>query len=746
MNFLATPGRTRNAIFGAAGLIGFLFVTQVLLPGDGGGRGTPAALLYRGLVLGLLSSLTAAGIMLVYRTLRIINFAQGAIGAAGAGLTFSFMLFTKVPFPAAFALGLALSALVGFTFGLLTLRFARAPRLVLTVFTIVAVQLIITATPFARNLPFFPDVEVVGFFGELAQIDFRDRLPLAGVSYHVGSSSVPFGFAEILAIEISVVCLLALGAFLRYTRTGVATRALAENAERASLMGISSGLLSCVVWSIAGVLSGVGVTLVGTLTGPTVVSDGGFDVLLPALAAAVIARMRILPVAVAAAVALAVLREAWAFSFSDDLALFDVGLLLIVAAGLLIQRRQLQRSEQRSDISSWSGAAEPRPIPAVLRSLGGIRVARWTLIGMGLFGALVYPYTVSTGAVVLGGVIAINTIVVVSLVVLTGWAGQVSLGQFGFVAIGAVVGGSLTAEVGIPFWFAVPIATLVVAAIAMVVGLPALRVPGLFLLVVTFGFAIAVERVLFEPRYFGWLLPGAVERPTLLILDFDDERSMYYLCVAALVLAVVVVASIRRSRLGRILVGVRDNEPNILAFGIPAVRTKLFAFAISGGLAGFAGAIFAHQQRGVSGGSFGAEASIAVFIQAVFGGVSSVGGALLGSGYFNLLKYFTSSPLVIILFGPLTTMVLLLVAPGGVISLLIRVRDGVLKIVAQRRQLVVPSLYTDLDPDVLAQRAWLLAPPLSSGGLAALPPDSRYILPSKVHDQMAEAEQMAAAE
>ncbi len=738
MNRLTSlSGRARAAVYGPAAFVALLVVTQVLLPGQGGGRGTPAALLYRGLVLGLLSALTAAGILLVYRTLRVVNFAQGAIGAAGGALTFFFALFTEIPFPIAFLLGLALSGLIGFTFGILALRFSRSPRLVLTVFTIVAVQLIVAATPFVRNLPFFPDVEAVGVFGELAQLEFRNRLPLPGVSYHVGSSSVPFGFAEILAIEVSIVALLALGAFFRYTRTGVATRALAENAERASLMGISAGLLSCVVWAMAGVLSGIGVTLAGTLTGPTIVADGGFDVLLPALAAAVIARMASLPIATAAAVAIAVLREAWTFSFADDDALFDVLLLLVVAGGLLIQRRQLLRSEQRAEVSSWAGAAEPRPIPSALRSLGGIRLARWSLIGGGLLAALVYPYAVSAGAVVLGGVIAINAIVVVSLVVLTGWAGQVSLGQFGFVAIGAVVGGSLTSEVGVPFWFAVPMATVVVAVIAVVVGLPALRVPGLFLLVVTFGFAIAVEKALFEERYFGWLLPSAVERPTLLILDFDDERSMYYLCVAALVLAIVVVSSIRRSRLGRILIGLRDNEPNVLAFGIPAVRTKLFAFAISGGLAGFAGAIFAHQQRGVSRGSFTAEASIAVFIQAVFGGVSSVGGALVGSGYFNLLEFFTSSPLVVILFGPLTTLVLLLVAPGGVISLLLRVRDGVLKIVAQRRQLVVPSLYAGVDPDALAQQLWLLAPPLSSGGLAAVPPGTGYILPSEIHDQVA---------
>ena len=109
--------------------------------------------------------------------------------------------------------------------------------------------------------------------------------------------------------------------------------------------------------------------------------------------------------------------------------------------------------------------------------------------------------------------------------VLTGWAGQVSLGQFAFVAVGAVVAGALTARVGLSFWLAVPLAAAFTAAFAVAVGLPALRIRGLFLAVTTFAFAVAVRSLLFEPRYFAWLLPGAVERPTLFFFDFGDERS-----------------------------------------------------------------------------------------------------------------------------------------------------------------------------------------------------------------------------
>jgi hypothetical protein len=196
------------------------------------------------------------------------------------------------------------------------------------------------------------------------------------------------------------------------------------------------------------------------------------------------------------------------------------------------------------------------------------------------------------------------------------------------------------------------------------------------------------------------------------------------------------IMGLRRTRVGRNLIALRDNEAGTRSFGIAAVRTKLLAFAISGGLAGFAGAIYAHQQRGVSAGSFGAEASLFVFIQAVFGGVGSVGGALLGSAYFTFVGYFFTNPVLLALLGPLTTLLLLYAAPAGLISLVNTARDAVLGIVAQRRNLVVPSLIADYDPELAAQHLTPLADPLPSGGLAALGPQ-RFAIDSGLHGDSA---------
>jgi branched-chain amino acid transport system permease protein len=728
-------GARRGALGWALAVMVMALYTQILLPGTGGtGRGTPGAILFRGVVFGLVNALTAAGIILIYRTLRVINFAQTAIGAAGAILTFNFVQYTEVPFPIAFVLGLGLSALVGVVLDLsLVRRFFHAPRLVLTVVTIVVAGFLSqTSSSIVARLPFFPRAETLSVIDSIGNRPIRDQLPFGGFHFEIGSYAQRFGFPELFAIEVAILLLLGLAAFFRFTRSGVAVRAMAENTERAALLGISVGRLSTLVWALAGLLAGASVACIGFIDRPGVAAGFAPGVLLPALAAAVIGRMRSLPVTVFAAVAISVVSEATRFSLDKDKALVDLGLLVLIAAGLLLQQRKALRGGDEA-ATAWQASEEQRPIPKELLTVPSVRIARRVLVVAGLLAVVIFPFVTSTGQTNLGGIIALNSIVALSLVVLTGWAGQVSLGQFAFVAVGGVIGGALTAKVGLTFWLAVPVSAAFTAAFAVVVGLPALRIRGLFLAVTTFAFAVAVRSVLFEPRYFGWLLPQAVERPTLFFFDFGDERSMYFLCVAALVLSIVVVLNVRKSRFGRVLIALRESEQNVAAFGIGAVRMRLAAFAFAGALAGFAGAIFAHQQRGLNADSFGATASIDIFVLAVLGGIGSVPGALLGALYFNATKYFITSPLFAGIIGAGGTLLLLYVSPGGLVSLVAKFRDACLRIVAQRRQMVVPSLFADYDPEAMERKLIPLAEASGNSGLGALPPDARFSLESGLY-------------
>ncbi len=721
-----------GAVIAAASLI----YTQFVLPGSGSsGRGTPGAILFSGLVLGLVNALTAAGIVLVYRTTRIINFAQTAMGAAGAALTFELIRFVdKMPFFIAFVLGILLAGLAGLAFDLVFgRRFFKAPRLVLTVVTIAAAGFLgATSQQLISRLPIFPALDDARRTQPGGLTQFRELLPFSDFHFVIGKLEVRYGFPELFAIFVAIAFLVGLGMFFKYTRAGVAVRAMADNAERATLLGVSVGVLSSIVWTLTGLLSGASVTLTGILSSPGSAAGFAPDILLPALAAAVLGRMRSISASSLAAVLIAVLSSATNWSFKDDAPLISLALFLVIGAGLLIQRRSMLRSEGGASEGSWQASKEQAPIPDQLMRIPSVRISRRVFILLGLVGAGLYPFLTSTGAINLGSVIALQTIVALSLVVLTGWAGQVSLGQFGLVAIGTVVGGALTGRLGLNFWLAVPIATAITAGFAVVVGIPALRIKGLFLGVTTFAFAVAVHSMLFNERYFGWLLPKSIDRPTLFFFDFEDERSMYFLSLAALISAILVVTNLRKSRTGRLMIALRENETGLQSLGVSAMRMKLMSFAVAGALAGFAGVIFAHQQRGLSADSFTAQASIDMFLLAVVGGVSSVNGALLGSAYFNLTRYVSDSPLLIAFVGAGGTLYLLYAAPGGLISLLTAARDSVLRIIAQRRQLVVPSLFADYDPEALARRLYPMAQPLPDAGLSVLPSE-RFDLESNLY-------------
>ena len=733
MGFLAPGTRGRRVALWAGVVVVALVYTQFFLEGTkGGGRGTPTAVLFSGLVAGMLSALTATGLVLIYRVNRIINFAQGAIGTAGAVLILHLVRYqTHFPFPLSFLIGMALAAGVGVLIDLVFgRRFATSPRLVLTVVSIAAAAFVVAlATTVIVRLSFWPKFSERGR-DDLNVVGLQRRLPFPGFHFRVGSLPQRFGFVHVLSLEVAVVLLVALAVFLRYTRAGVAMRAVAQNTERAALLGISVGALSTAVWGIAGLLSGATETL-GALSGTG--SNGlRFANLLPPLAAAVLARMRSVPVAVASAVIISIVSTATLFSVREAQPLIDLGLLVAVGVALLAQRRDLFRSEQAVE-TSWSASQEPRAIPTELRSVRSLQVARVAIAGIGLAAVGLFPFLVATRIVSLFSVIALTGIAGISLVVLTGWAGQVSLGQFAFVAVGAVAAGWLNDKANVPFWFAVPLATAFTAAASALIGIPALRIRGLFLAITTFAFAVAVASLLGARRYVGSSLPRTLGRPTLFLFNFEDERSMYFLCIAALIVVMVIVANLRRTRFGRMLIAMRENEPNMQSFGVSLVRTKLLAFAFAGGLAGFAGAIYAFQQRGVDGSAFGAERSFQLFVFTVLGGVSSTAGAGLGAVFQGLTTYFFATNFVVGNLVVAAPLALLYVQPGGLVGIVNSLRDGVLRIVAQRRQLVVPSLFADYDAEALERRLIPLGEPSTSGGLGALPAGHTYARESHLY-------------
>jgi branched-chain amino acid transport system permease protein len=216
-------------------------------------------------------------------------------------------------------------------------------------------------------------------------------------------------------------------------------------------------------------------------------------------------------------------------------------------------------------------------------------------------------------------------------------------------------------------------------------------------------------------------------------INFDDERAFYYFTLVILAAVILAVIGVRRSRTARALIAARDNEAVAQSVGINLVRARLTAFALSGFLASFAGALFAFSQRGVDQASFDPTSSINVFLATVIGGFGSVAGPIVGALYVGILRLSNTTPfaaLINIVANPgLGVIALFLVMPGGLVQGVYGLRDAWLRRLASRYRIIVPSLVADRSHSVLDGVQPML-PKLRPGGGTAFVP-ARYRLPGQ---------------
>ena len=674
---MTPPVRRVLGTFGPA--IALVALQQIVYPVGWG-------VLLQGLVLGLLSAMVAVGLALVYRTNRIINFAQGELGALPATFAVLLVLYSGWNYWLAGLLGLVAAAAVGALVEVAFVRrFFHASRLILTAATLGISQLLLLG---AVALPLLWDEKA-----RPVRLD-----PPFDLTFTL--DPLVFTASELVAVIVAPVAMLAVAAMLRYTTLGVAMRASADNVNRAALLGIPVKGVQTVVWSMAAVLAFVGIFLRAGVFGLPIFFALTVGTMLRALAALVLGRMTNLPAVAASATAIGVL-EAAIFWETSSTQLLDPLLAAIILAGMLLLRRGRTRAE-KSDASSWSLTDEVRPYPRQLISLPEVRWTRaawWAAIAMA---ALVLPHFLSTSDSLRASSVVVYAVIVMSLVVLTGWAGQMSLGQMGFVLVGAAVGAKLTTTWQVDIVLTLLICGLVGGLLAVLVGLPALRLRGLQLAVVTLGFGVAVSSYFVNPEYFDWVPRGRVDRlPILGVIDWETPTSVYYVSLALFLFTAWIVRGLRTSRTGRVIVALRENEPATLAYGVSAVRSKLLAFAISGSMAAMAGGLFVHHQHGLDLGETGPYASfesINVFIAAVIGGLGSLTGAVLGAVFLRAGDLYLSGNWRLLVSG-LGVLALLLISPGGLGGLLFRVRDAWLRWVAVARRIDVPSLVAGDDVD-----------------------------------------------
>lgn len=282
--------------------------------------------------------------------------------------------------------------------------------------------------------------------------------------------------------------------------------------------------------------------------------------------------------------------------------------------------------------------------------------------------------------------ILIMCVASLGLMMLTGFTGQTSLGQSAFVGIGAYVHVVLLTN-GIPF----PVSLLLAAAGAgiagLLVGMPAIRVSGLHLAMVTMAFAIVTEHVLGRWKSVTAGHSGLpVPDPAIFGFSLGGPRPFYFVCLVVLVLALLLLVNLMRSATGRAFIGIRDSEAAAQGLGIDVARTKVIAFSLSAGISGLAGALLAHQMQHITPEAFGLALSLQLVLMVFIGGLGSLRGAILGAVLIGLLPSFISAlkdalparvgaqfGLELFVYGAVLTFFVLL-EPGGLNARWVRIR------------------------------------------------------------------------
>jgi ABC-type branched-subunit amino acid transport system ATPase component/ABC-type branched-subunit amino acid transport system permease subunit len=639
-------------------------------------------LLFDGVVNGLVIGLIALGVVLVDRASRVINFAVGSMGVVGASVLALLVLSYDVPFWLAVALVLLLGAVYGVVVELVVIRrLFAAPRVIVLVATIGVAGL---STAITRSLPRPEGAVGVGY-------------PLAIERTWDDVLGVRVSGAQVAILVVVPLVAAGLGWFLNRTVAGKAVLASADNPRLARTNGVNPKWVSTFAWAVAGVLSTLSIVLASGQSGSvTGLVDLGPSTMVRALAAFLIAGRRSFPRALAAGVAIGVVEALIRFNFLTTPGLVDLVLFVVVLAAVWAQTRR----DPEVEGGRFSFATAATPVPARLAGVWWARNLNGLVVGGLLLVAAVVPLLVTTPSrLQLYTIILAFAICGTSLVVLTGWGGQPSLGQMAYAGVGALSAAAFARGVRVevhqgpdliilelaqvPFALAVLLGALVAAAAAALVGLGALRVRGMLLGVSTFAFAILASQYLYRRPILSGGATGstAFPRGSLLGLDLGSPRTYYVVVLAVLAVIVLVLARVRRSGVGRSILAVRDNPRSAAASTLSPSRVTVRTFALAGGLAGLGGALLAGAVSSVpfSERFFTVQDSLTLVGIVVIGGLGSLAGPLLGSLWVvGLPAFFPDNDVLPLFASNVGLLVLLLYLPGGFVEVGQRARTALL--------------------------------------------------------------------
>ncbi len=552
-----------------------------------------------GFGIGALYCLASQGLIVIYRGSGVLNFALGAMGMAGAFLQWELSVNYGWGFVPALIVGVLFSAAIGALTHVLVMRpLRRASPLVRVIATL---GMLITLQSLAvlryGTTPVFVPSELP-----------TDVWRISG--------DIVISADRVILLAIAGVLTLGLWALYRFTKFGLATTAVAENERAASSLGWSPDRVAVSNWALGAGLAGFAAILIVPIV--TLQVTTLTNLILAATATALVAGFSSFPIALGAGLGIGIAqtelnRYVDQPGFGDSVP-FIVIVVVLVLRGQAIPLRDyyLQR------------------LPSV-----GSGVLRWPGIAVGVALAVLLLSTLDTqwtdAITVTFGV----AIILLSIVVVTGYTGQLSLAQYALAGFGAWVAGRLAAAQDVPFWLALPIGVIATIPLGVLFALPAVRTRGINLAIVTLGLGVAIELLLFRnAKYTGNISGTLVGDANILGLNVSSiEHPMRYgvVVLVLFLLCVAAVANVRRGRSGRRLIAVRTNERAAAALGISVPSAKLYAFALSAAIAAVGGIALSFRLTTINYTEFASFTSILFVGLAMLGGLGYLLGPVLGA-------------------------------------------------------------------------------------------------------------------
>jgi branched-chain amino acid transport system permease protein len=557
-----------------------------------------------GLAIGNIYALTAVGLALIFGVGNLINFAHGSVYMIGAYVGWVSITRLHLPLALTFLVVAVVCGLLGILIERLGLRRLQGSARIAPLLATIGISFILdqgTQIIFSPNPQSFPSPLP------------NTRIPLGGVS---------IGSIDLLIAGIGLAIALVLFLFLRYTKIGWALRATAQDRDAAQQMGVDVNAVNRTAFAVASILGGIAGMLVGIYFN-TVYPTMSFQAGLKGFAANLLGGLGNIPGAILGGLLLGLIESFGVATFGATYRnLFAFVILIAVLVfrpnGLFNKRRALP----------------PEPLTGTfVANSAPVKIPAWAILGL-IAIALIFPLLVPdpyllqilTNAWLLG-------MVALSLTLLTGTAGQTSLGQAGYLAIGAYTSALLTLRLHWPFELALLAAALLSALLGTLLVLPAFRLRAHYVAIATLGIGEIVSQVILNwdaltngvmgltnlppPSFFGW--------------QAITPRSVYWYALGLLLLALLFQWRLLHSPLGRTWRAIREDDVAAQAYGISLNRYKALAFAASGLIAGLSGAFTGHMYTYINHESFPNTLSILALTMVILGGMGNLFGAVFGA-------------------------------------------------------------------------------------------------------------------